>query len=182
MAESAKLLRRQRALGLGDRIAERRNALGLKQAQVVERLGKLGVLMSVATYSRYEWGKPTIEPHVLPALAMALECSVTFLLALTDNPAKWTPDRKPPAEQGTPAILGGSDTPGYLHRLPYTRVIRVTPERHAASLMQQLAGETGGEGGEPGSLAPVADLAARRQQRERGHGTGLYGQRAPLPG
>ncbi|MGN6633845.1 MAG: hypothetical protein ACTHJ6_00095, partial [Oryzihumus sp.] len=48
----------------------------------------------------------------LPELAQALDCSVTWLLGLTDDPGSWSPDdtASPRAEAAPPVAAGGVRT------------------------------------------------------------------------
>ena len=44
----------------------------------------------------------------VPELAAALDCTVTYLLGLTEDPARWEPDRSGPADNqpvSRPAVL-----------------------------------------------------------------------------
>jgi transcriptional regulator with XRE-family HTH domain len=92
-------MRRRDVALLGDRIATRRNELGLKQEEVAERLRKLGLKISPQTVSAWEWGRPRIAVEQWKALAVALECTVTYLFGLTEDPHKWDPDQ--PMEETT---------------------------------------------------------------------------------
>jgi transcriptional regulator with XRE-family HTH domain len=72
-------------------IAERRRSLGLTQQDVVDRLADLGVTGTNRTLSAMEHGQG-IDVGRLPEMALALNCTVTFLLGLTDDPRSWEPD------------------------------------------------------------------------------------------
>ena len=72
-------------------IAERRRQLGLTQQDVVDRLAALGVCATNRTLSAMEHGQG-IDVGRIPELAIALECTVTFLLGLTSHPQRWMPD------------------------------------------------------------------------------------------
>jgi transcriptional regulator with XRE-family HTH domain len=78
-------------------IAERRRALGLTQQDVVDRLADSGVILTNRTLSAMEHGQG-IDVGRLPEMALALNCTVTFLLGLTDDPRRWEPDD--PAQNG----------------------------------------------------------------------------------
>jgi hypothetical protein len=92
------------------RLRERRRQLGLTQKQVVSRLAKLGVLTTNKALSSLEHGAG-LDVAKLPELAMALECTVTYLLGLTADPCRWEPDEPgaehdvstTPSERGVPA-------------------------------------------------------------------------------
>ncbi|HEY8456553.1 MAG TPA: hypothetical protein VIL34_13250 [Actinopolymorphaceae bacterium] len=84
----------RRRLVVRQRLRERRRDLGLTQKQVVNRLARLGVLTTNKALSSLEHGTG-LDVAKLPELACALECTVTYLLGLTSEPAKWEPDRLP---------------------------------------------------------------------------------------
>ena len=64
--------------------------LGLTQKQVITRLARLGVGSTNKALSSLEHGAG-LDVAKLPELAVALECSVTWLLGLTDEPRSWEP-------------------------------------------------------------------------------------------
>ena len=74
----------------------RRSALRLTQQDVVCRLAELGLVTTNRALSNVERGAG-LDAARLPELAAALECSVTYLVGLTDDPRRWRPDpgRKP---------------------------------------------------------------------------------------
>jgi transcriptional regulator with XRE-family HTH domain len=74
------------------RLAERRTQLGLTQSQLAQRLVRQGLHCSNRTVSRLENGQG-VDADRLPALAAALECTVTYLVGLTDLPDQWEPRR-----------------------------------------------------------------------------------------
>lgn len=115
-----------RQLLLTSRLRQRRNQLGLTQKQVVARLGRQGVRTSNRTLSTLEHGAG-IDVSRLPELARALECTVTFLLGLTDDPHRWTPDL-PDGPRPAP----GSDPAALAPR-------RSAPHRSAPAEVQGLA-------------------------------------------
>lgn len=80
-----------RHLVLSERIRERRRALDLTQKQVVSRLRKLGVETTNKALSSLEHGAG-LDVAKLPELACALECTLTYLVGLTDRPDRWQPD------------------------------------------------------------------------------------------
>lgn len=82
---------RSRQWTAGTRIRQRRQELDLTQADVVERLADSGLDLTDGSLSNMERGQGLVVGK-LPALAIALECTVTYLLGLTAKPDKWTPD------------------------------------------------------------------------------------------
>jgi transcriptional regulator with XRE-family HTH domain len=76
---------------LGERVRARRENLGLTQQQVVWRLAGAALPTPDRILSSVERGGG-IDAEVLPQLAMALECTITYLVGLTDNPDQWEPD------------------------------------------------------------------------------------------
>lgn len=74
------------------RLRQRRHELGLTQHRVVQRLAAAGAPLSNRTLSAMEHGRG-IDVGLLPDLAAALECSVTYLVGLTDDPDRWQPER-----------------------------------------------------------------------------------------
>lgn len=80
-----------RHLMVTSRLRDRRHTLGLTQKQVVTRLVSLGVSSTNKSLSSLEHGAG-IDVGKLPELAAALECTVTYLLGLTDDPRSWQPD------------------------------------------------------------------------------------------
>jgi transcriptional regulator with XRE-family HTH domain len=82
-----------RQLLIPHRLRSRRCELGLTQKQVVTRLGRCGVRTTNRALSSIEHGAG-IDVAKLPELAVALECTVTYLIGLTDDPHRWQPDRQ----------------------------------------------------------------------------------------
>jgi transcriptional regulator with XRE-family HTH domain len=91
MAGTAHDLNRERHWTCARRLSERRHDLGLTQAEVVDRLTALGATASNRTLSAMEHGQG-VDVGRLPELAVALDCTITFLLGLTDDPKRWQPD------------------------------------------------------------------------------------------
>jgi transcriptional regulator with XRE-family HTH domain len=79
----------QRHWTCGRRLRERRHALGLTQAELVDRLGG-GPAITNRSISTWENGRG-LDFGWLPELAVALDCSVTYLLGMTDEPRRWEP-------------------------------------------------------------------------------------------
>ena len=104
-----------RHLVVTSRLRDRRHALSLTQKQVVTRLAALGVSCTNKSLSSLEHGTG-VDVSRLPELAAALDCTVTYLLGLTDEPGRWEPDstlswrrrtepeRAPAARRGSRAV------------------------------------------------------------------------------
>jgi transcriptional regulator with XRE-family HTH domain len=97
MVTTAHELNRERHWICARRMSERRHALGLTQCDVVARLASLGVISTNRTLSAMEHGQG-VDVGRLPELATALDCTVTYLLGLTTDPAQWVPDGAPPPD------------------------------------------------------------------------------------
>jgi hypothetical protein len=115
MTPTANELNRQRHWVCALQLAERRRFLELTQQDVVDRLVQLGVSATNRTLSAMEHGQG-IDIGRLPELAIALECTVTYLLGLTTDAKRWTPD------DGT--------VPGEVHE----DTVRTTPGDHGCWL------------------------------------------------
>ena len=90
-----------RHLVVSERLRTRRRALNLTQKEVVARLRRLGVATTNKSLSSLEHGAG-LDVGKLPELARALECTLTYLVGLTDDPVRWEPDSaKWPREQRT---------------------------------------------------------------------------------
>ena len=94
------------------RLRARRRELGLTQAEVVAILARDGAPLTNRALSAMENGRG-LDLGRLPDLAAALNCTVTYLVGLTDDPVRWEPDDltgPPPAAPARPAhrnwILG----------------------------------------------------------------------------
>lgn len=81
----------RRHLLIAERLRHRRRDLGLTQKEVVARLRKMGVVTTNKALSSLEHGAG-LDVCKLPEIAAALECSLTYLVGLTDDPARWDPD------------------------------------------------------------------------------------------
>jgi transcriptional regulator with XRE-family HTH domain len=92
-----------RHLLVTQRLRERRHQLGLTQKQVVTRLARRGVRTTNKTLSSFEHGAG-VDVCRLPELAAVLDCTVTYLLGLTEDPLSWEPD-----QSRTPAPAGSSE-------------------------------------------------------------------------
>jgi transcriptional regulator with XRE-family HTH domain len=92
---------RERHWVCAQRLRERRLALGLTQREVVESLQRGGNQTSNRALSAMENGQG-LDLGLLPDLAEALGCTVTYLLGLTADPSAWQPMGAAPI--GEPAV------------------------------------------------------------------------------
>ncbi|WP_285742976.1 helix-turn-helix transcriptional regulator [Lentzea sp. NBRC 105346] len=76
------------------RLRERRRQLGLTQVDLVRRLDRRGARTTNRVLSEMENGRG-LDLGWLPELAIALECTVTYLVGLTADPTRWEPDPRP---------------------------------------------------------------------------------------
>lgn len=106
-----------RHLLITQRLRQRRDDLGLTQKQIVTRLARCGLVTTNRALSSLEHGAG-LDVAKLPELATALDCTVTYLLGLTDDPHSWQPaetpvrplaDRRPQNGHSPPA--GAAATP-----------------------------------------------------------------------
>lgn len=96
-----------------ERLRTRRRELELTQKEVVARLRRLGVPTTNKQLSALEHGAG-LDVARLPELARALECTLTWLVGLTEDCCRWEPDeevgtpRRRPSMPGTsaPRIIG----------------------------------------------------------------------------
>jgi transcriptional regulator with XRE-family HTH domain len=82
-----------RHLLISERLRQRRRELGLTQKEVVARLRRLGVVTTNKALSSLEHGAG-LDVCKLPEIARALDCSLTWLVGLTDDPGSWEPDTR----------------------------------------------------------------------------------------
>ena len=82
-----------RHLVVSERLRIRRRTLGLTQKEVVARLRRLGVATTNKSLSSLEHGAG-LDVGKLPELARALDCTLTYLVGLTDDPERWEPDSR----------------------------------------------------------------------------------------
>jgi transcriptional regulator with XRE-family HTH domain len=80
-----------RHLLISERLRGRRRELGLTQKEVVARLRRIGVVTTNKALSSLEHGAG-LDVCKLPEIARALDCSLTYLVGLTDDPSSWEPD------------------------------------------------------------------------------------------
>jgi transcriptional regulator with XRE-family HTH domain len=83
-----------RHLLITQRLRQRRDDLGLTQKQIVTRLARCGLQTTNRALSSLEHGSG-LDVAKLPELAIALDCTVTYLLGLTDDPHSWQPAESP---------------------------------------------------------------------------------------
>lgn len=106
MVSTAHEHNRERHWTCARRLSERRHDLGLTQCEVVDRLTALGATATNRTLSAMENGQG-VDVGRLPELALALDCTITYLLGLTDDPGRWAPDDSGWARPGPlPAAAG----------------------------------------------------------------------------
>lgn len=82
---------RERHWTCAQRLRDRRLALGLTQREVVDRLVRHGSRTTNRSLSAMENGRG-LDLGLLPELADALDCTVTYLLGLCSDPSAWQPD------------------------------------------------------------------------------------------
>jgi transcriptional regulator with XRE-family HTH domain len=99
----------QRHWTCGRRLRERRHALGLTQTELVARLGG-GSAITNRSISTWENGRG-LDFGWLPELALALDCSVTYLLGMTDEPRRWVPATEPLAIRAASAVAAATSGP-----------------------------------------------------------------------
>lgn len=134
MAPGTGEIQPDRHLVVAQRLRQRRDALGLTQQQVVARLAGMGLRTSNRALSNLERGAG-VDVGRLPELATALECTVTFLLGLTDQPDRWGPDLgEPPGHRENAATsptvpLASTRVPR--HSQPNDADSRANSERHS---------------------------------------------------
>ncbi len=97
-----------RHLLITQRLRQRRDDLGLTQKQIVTRLARCGLQTTNRVLSSLEHGSG-LDVAKLPELAIALDCTVTYLLGLTDDPHSWSP-AGPPAQAGSAPPLAARQT------------------------------------------------------------------------
>lgn len=83
---------RERHWTCAQRLRVRRRELKLTQMDVAARLCAHGTEMTNRTLSAMENGRG-LDLGWLPELADVLDCTVSYLLGLTDDPHAWAPDQ-----------------------------------------------------------------------------------------
>jgi transcriptional regulator with XRE-family HTH domain len=104
-AHGGELIAARHAL-ITQRLRRRRDDLGLTQKQIVTRLARCGLQTTNRALSSLEHGSG-LDVAKLPELAVALDCTVTYLIGLTDDPHRWEPDQPaalPPRRFAPPAV------------------------------------------------------------------------------
>ena len=105
-----------RHLVVSERLRTRRRMLNLTQKEVVARLRRLGVATTNKSLSGLEHGAG-LDVGKLPELARALDCTLTYLVGLTDDPGRWEPDsvrwprERPAADSLRETATGSSRAP-----------------------------------------------------------------------
>jgi len=123
------------------RMRERRLAQGLTQREVAARLERRGVHTTNRALSAMENGRG-LDLGLLPDLAEALDCTVTYLIGLSSDPQAWRPDRVPRGREHNDGLA----------------LVRPLPEdtqSHTATAGTRQRGTppTTSDGGEPGLSA-----------------------------
>ena len=118
-----------RHLVVSERLRIRRRMLHLTQKEVVARLRRLGVATTNKSLSSLEHGAG-LDVGKLPELARALDCTLTYLVGLTDDPARWEPDSGtwPPAAGNTRTRSNGRRAPAGCP--PILGPFEPPPQRH----------------------------------------------------
>lgn len=111
----------RRQLLITQRLRRRRADLQLTQKQVVSRLARLGVRTTNRALSSLEHGAG-IDVAKLPELAAALDCTVTYLIGLTDQPHRWEPDPPSRTTRGEAATAAPGQQLGAAQQDVPTRV------------------------------------------------------------
>jgi transcriptional regulator with XRE-family HTH domain len=114
----------RRHLEVSQRLRQRRRLLGLTQKQVTSRLARLGIASTNKSLSSLEHGAG-LDVAKLPELAAALDCTVTWLLGLTDDPHQWEPDAVTPV-RAAPVASARSPAPA---RRPVPSTLHQSAER-----------------------------------------------------
>ena len=125
-----------RHLVVSQRLRERRRTLGLTQKQVISRLARLGVLSTNKALSSLEHGSG-LDVAKLPELAAALDCSVTWLLGLNDDPHSWEPAGRRPTAGPRSA---GRSTPRWSRSRPPRRLAGTLAARPLPRVLGPLSG------------------------------------------
>src|ERR1700712_1190705 len=106
-----------RHLLITQRLRQRRDDLGLTQKQIVTRLARCGLLTTNRALSSLEHGSG-LDVAKLPELATALDCTVTYLLGLTDDPHSWQPAEFPVGPAADRAAAVAHPRPAVAHPGP----------------------------------------------------------------
>ncbi len=130
-------VRPSRHLIVSERLRVRRRQLGLTQKQVITRLLRIGVASTNKALSSLEHGSG-LDVSKLPELAEALDCTVTWLLGLTEDPYRWEPDGPLRLSAATP-----DDDGSFAGRQPVTSPPQPAPHPHLPGcwILGPLTGE-----------------------------------------
>ena len=93
----------------GDGVRLLRELAGLTQTELVGRLGGDPAITN-RSISTWENGRG-LDFGWLPELAEALDCSVTYLLGMTDDPQRWEPAAASETAPGSTGTSQDSDDP-----------------------------------------------------------------------
>ena len=126
---------------VSERLRTRRRELGLTQKEVVARLRRLGVVTTNKALSSLEHGAG-LDVCKLPELSRALECTLTYLVGLTEQPGRWEPD----------GVVWPEATPWRRHG-------SVTPTAPGRPMPQPMPQPNGG----PAILGPLDPSSHRRR-------------------
>jgi transcriptional regulator with XRE-family HTH domain len=137
-----------RHLVITQRLRQRRDDLGLTQKQIVTRLAKCGLQTTNRALSSLEHGSG-LDVAKLPELATALDCTVTYLIGLTEDPHSWEPDA--PIELAPRPVVPPLPHPG----------VTAAPTRSP-----RTAARAPGVGPDPGSLI-LGDYLPERRLSDR---------------
>lgn len=124
------------------RLRQRRVELGLTQKQVVNRLARCGVHITNRALSSLEHGSG-VDITKLPELAQALDCTVTYLVGLTDDPHRWEPDASPPdhgRRRPEPAATAPPRDPDYADGPRSLIISAPVPDRAVGSWREHVSG------------------------------------------
>jgi transcriptional regulator with XRE-family HTH domain len=117
------------------RLRERRRALSVTQLEVVARLRRRGHHLTNRALSAMENGRG-LDVGLLPELADALECSVTYLLGLTTDPASWHPEGWHPEGWHPEGWLPTAGPPnGRAHGVPQDTSVHPVPAGEGTGIL-----------------------------------------------
>lgn len=100
---------RERHWVCAQRLREQRLSLELTQREVVARLQRRGHQTTNRALSEMENGRG-LDLGLLPELAEALGCTVTYLLGLTSDPSAWQPTTNSRSAETPPRQLNQVET------------------------------------------------------------------------
>lgn len=147
--------------------------LGLTQKQVISRLARLGIASTNKSLSSLEHGAG-LDVAKLPELAAALDCTVTWLLGLTDDPHRWEPDAGAPAHTAPAASARSRSGPGHAALGDHT----AHPVSAAAHHAHDTLVEDASHSFDP---APTPESSGPGRSAERAPGPWILGPLSPEP-